>query len=1157
MKRYDPKSIEPKWQQVWADTKLYAAVDDDPRDKYYYLVEFPYPSGDGLHVGHVLSYTALDIMARHKRMQGFNVLYPMGFDEFGLPTENYAIKHKIAPQLATERNVATFERQLKSLGLSFDWDREVRTSDPNYYKWTQWIFLQLHQKGLAYQAEIAINWCPFEKTGLANEEVVDGKHERCGTPVERKLLRQWMLAITKYADRLASDLKSVDYLDRISSQQVNWIGRSEGAEITFEIKTDELNGADIVFLHAYKDTSKSVFWPKLKQSLEQQGAHVFAPNLPNSSEPNIDEQVDYVLKHHKFTPKTIIVAHSLGGIVALKLIEKLQSPVARLILAGTPIRTTDFKDGERRLPLEKAWDWKLNPAPARKWAGRIDVLISSNDHIVPQAHGHELAEALGVTAEVHQTSEPHFNGLNEPSIAGKLLRHVTVYTTRPDTIFGATFLVVSPELANKWLDAGWHPAEPVREYIHHAINETELSRQEDRKKTGVDTGLHAVHPLTGDLVPVWVADYVLGSYGTGAIMAVPAHDERDGEFARTFDLPIKQVVMPHVVDSVNPPRPGEPDTTRIIIHAIVKHPDKDEVISLRWKDHPWHTLITGGVEEGEDVVEAAKREIREETGFTKLKFVKRLPYIIQAEFYAAHKHVNRKTDAHFLYFELENLNREPVAKEETAKHEVEWIKQSDLHKLSPIAEIGHVINWLQNGDHEFTGYGVLTNSGDFNGLSGAEAQHAIIKALFDAGAGKHTTKYKLRDWIFSRQHYWGEPIPIIHCPTDGAVPVPETDLPVTLPVVDHYEPIDTGESPLAAIPEFVGTTCPKCGGPAKRETDTMPNWAGSSWYYLRYTDPHNAKAFADPAKLKYWTPVDLYNGGMEHTTLHLLYSRFWHKFLYDQGLVPTPEPYAKRTSHGMILGPDGQKMSKSKGNVINPDHVVEKYGADTIRLYEMFMGPFDEAKSWSEDHLAGVSRFLYRVWTLSQDLIEAHHHTPGAPTGPSQENTGAFAASVDRRTHQTLKRVHDHIGDMSFNLMISALMEYINFLSEPKTKTALLEPQYAALAWRTLRTLILMLAPSAPHIAEELWEQTGGQGSVHVAAWPAYDPELIKEDVITVVVQINGKVRANLALPAGATDDDLKQAAHADPKVAAHLKGHTVLKTIVVPRKLVNFVVKS
>jgi leucyl-tRNA synthetase len=980
MKRYNPQDIEPKWQQVWADTKLYAAVDDDPdRPKHYYLVEFPYPSGDGLHVGHVLSYTALDIMARHKRMQGFNVLYPMGFDEFGLPTENYAIKHKIAPQLATERNVATFERQLKSLGLSFDWDREVRTSDPNYYKWTQWIFLQLHQKGLAYQAEIAINWCPFEKTGLANEEVVDGKHERCGTPVERKLLRQWMLAITKYADRLASDLKSVDYLDRISSQQINWIGRSEGAEIT----------------------------------------------------------------------------------------------------------------------------WKLE----------------------------------GLT------------GSAEPA--------VTIYTTRPDTLFGATFLVVSPELANKWLDAGWHPAEPVRKYIHHAINETELSRQEEKTKTGVDTGLHAVHPLTGELVPVWVADYVLGSYGTGAIMAVPAHDDRDNEFARTFDLPIIPVIEP-VTGT-----PNGNDHEKEAIVAVVRNPRTGETLMLDWgprqKNWGGTLFIGGGVEAHEtDLVEAAKREIAEETGYTDLKFISQAPIPVNSYYYSNVKDRHDRARMHGLLFELRSNSQETPNLDDGEKDKFKPVWIPDDKVLSTLGDPGHeLIYRLLVRDEIYTGYGVLTNSGDFNGLEGAEAQHAIIKAIFDAGAGKHTTKYKLRDWIFSRQHYWGEPIPIIHCPTDGAVPVPETDLPVTLPVVDHYEPIDTGESPLAAIPEFVGTTCPKCGGPAKRETDTMPNWAGSSWYYLRYTDPHNAKAFADPAKLKYWTPVDLYNGGMEHTTLHLLYSRFWHKFLYDQGLVPTPEPYAKRTSHGMILGPDGQKMSKSKGNVINPDHVVEKYGADTIRLYEMFMGPFDEAKSWSEDHLAGVSRFLYRVWTLSQDLIEAHHHTPGAPTGPSQENTGAFAASVDRRTHQTLKRVHDHIGDMSFNLMISALMEYINFLSEPKTKTALLEPQYAALAWRTLRTLILMLAPSAPHIAEELWEQTGGQGSVHVAAWPAYDPELIKEDVITVVVQINGKVRANLALPAGATDDDLKQAAHADPKVAAHLKGHTVLKTIVVPRKLVNFVVKS
>ena len=823
MKPYSPSEIESKWQQIWDETKLYRAIDDDQRQKYYYLVEFPYPSGEGLHVGHVRSYTALDIMARHKRMQGFNVLYPMGFDAFGLPTENYAIKHKIAPQDATAKNVANYTRQLKAIGLSFDWDRVVNTTDPDYYKWTQWIFLRLLGKGLAYQAEMPINWCPFEKTGLANEEVVNGVHERCGTPVEKKLIKQWMLKITAYADRLIDDLNTVDYLDRISSQQINWIGRSEGAEITFKLR--DITGQE-------------------------------------------DDKHD-----------------------------------------------------------------------------------------------------------------------------------VTVYTTRPDTLYGATFIVVSPELADSWLKIGWTASEKATSYIVTALNESELSRQEDKVKTGVDTGIKAVHPLSGELLPVWVADYVLGGYGTGAIMAVPAHDQRDFEFATTFKLPITRVIS--------------------------------------------------------------------------------------------------------------------------------------------------------GGELPFTGKGKLVNSGEFDDLSGDEAMQSIVKTLVANGSGKAATKYKLRDWIFSRQHYWGEPIPVVHCDRDGVVPVPVDQLPVTLPKVEFYEPTETGESPLAAINDWVQTTCPKCGGPAKRETDTMPNWAGSSWYFLRYMDPTNDKAFADPKKLKYWSPVDLYNGGMEHTTLHLLYSRFWHKFLYDEGLVPTPEPYARRRSHGMVLGPDGRKMSKSIGNVINPDHVIKRYGADAIRLYEMFMGPFDEQTAWSDERLNGVSRFLNRVWVLAQDLM-INKHQSEVVAGIS----GELAVAVDRQTQKTLKKVGEDIEAMHFNTMVSGLMEYVNYLTSADVRKQLVAPENADLAQRTLRALIMMIAPVVPHVTEELWRQLGESGSVHAAAWPTYDPALIKDDLVVVIVQVNGKVRASLILAADTTNDEMSDAAKADANVAKYLVAGKLVKTIVVPSKLVNFVVK-
>ena len=819
MNPYKPSNFESSWQKTWEETKLYHAVTGDAKPKYYYLFEFPYPSGDGLHVGHLRPYVALDVMARLKRMQGYNVLFPIGWDAFGLPTENYAIKHKIAPQLATERNVATFKRQVQMMGVSVDWSREINTTDPSYYKWTQWIFLRLLEKNLAYQAEMPINWCPFEKTGLANEEVVNGIHERCGTPVEKKLIKQWVLRITAYADRLIDDLKTVDYLNRIATEQINWIGRSTGAEITFA-----LNASD----------------------------------------------------------------------------------------------------------------------------GLIDT-----------------------------TS-------------------VTVYTTRPDTLYGATFIVVSPELAHGWMRAGWKAPNDVGSYISIAINEQELVRQERKDKTGVATGLTAVHPLTGRDVPVWVADYVLGGYGTGAIMAVPAHDQRDAEFAAKFNLPVIEVIDP---------------TTDLII-----------------------------------------------------------------------------------------------------------------------------------------------NSDTFNGLTTADAKAAVVARLEADNTGKSSTKYKLRDWIFSRQHYWGEPIPVIHCANDGVVPVPTDQLPVTLPEVEYYEPTDTGESPLAAIESWVNTTCPKCGKPARRETDTMPNWAGSSWYYLRYMDPHNDAAFASTDALEYWSPVDLYNGGMEHTTLHVLYSRFWHKFLYDEGLVPTSEPYAIRRSHGMILGPDNRKMSKSIGNVINPDHVVERYGADTLRVYEMFMGPFDEVTSWSEERLSGVARFLYRIWALSGEL---HTTEPLTVTSDSYENApGSFEVETDRILNKTLQKVGEDITQMHFNTAVSSLMELVNFLTKAENKSRLLQDNTADLRERTQRTLLLILAPFAPHMTEELWHALGETASIHTANWPAYDPSLIQDDVLQIMIQVNGKLRGSIVASADSKEDELVAAAQADSKVATHLEGKEVVKTIIVPGRLINFVVK-
>ncbi len=1067
MKRYNPKEIEPKWQAIWQETDIYRATDDTKREKYYYLVEFPYPSGDGLHVGHVRSYTALDIMARHKRMQGYNVLYPMGWDAFGLPTENYAIKNKIAPQLATKRNVATFKRQMQSLGFSFDWSREINTTDPSYYKWTQWIFLQLYKAGLAYQDEIAINWCPFEKTGLANEEVVDGKHERCGTPVEKKFLKQWLIRITKYADRLVEDLKTVDYLDRIANQQINWVGKSEGAHVDFVVGKTQ-NTADTL----------------------------------------------------KFTPQLtkLVMDGSKTNTIRLEAKKLKVGDYAELATRFDPKRVESFTTAKiTQLEERKLGEVPLDFDGHESFRSRDEQLADYRRYYGDQV-------TLDTVVTIY-----HFE---------LVARRITVFTTRPDTLAGATFLVLAPEHGLVPTLTTDSQRKAVETYVKKTQSESEVTRQEtDRTKTGVWTGSYAINPLTGKEVPIWIADYVLMGYGTGAIMAVPAHDGRDLEFARAFDLPVIPVIEPFtgVVQK-------DPEYRKSIV-ALVVDRKAGKLLSINWGENGGNLLVGGGLENNEDVVECAEREIEEETGYTNLKFVDKTQ-TIHHNYFAKSKNVARLIDATGLLFELESDKQIKTKLEanEQGKFKVEWLDFTTADKKIEDALHRFVFeHFIQN--KPYTGPGILTNSGQFDGLSTDDSKQAIVKYLFDNGCGRGTTTYKLRDWIFSRQHYWGEPIPMVHCPKCGVVPVPEDQLPIELPKVEHYEPTETGESPLAAITDWVNTTCPKCDGPAKRDTDTMPNWAGSNWYFLRYIDPTNDKVFLDPEKAKYWLQIDLYNGGMEHTTLHLLYSRFIHKFLFDQGLVPTSEPYARRRSHGMIMGPDGAKMSKSKGNVINPDGVVQRYGADILRLYEMFMGPFDEATAWSDERLGGVSRFSYRIWEIAQKLIAAQ----------GQNHDGAFELATERITHKTLKKVHEDIADMHFNTAVSAMMEYVNYLSKAENTAKLVSDQ--ALAQRTARYLILMLAPFTPHLSEELWNDLGQTESVHLQSWPAYDPELIKDELVTVVIQINGKVRANIVMEASVSKEDQEARAKADPTIIRHLAGKTPTKVVVVPRKIVNFVV--
>ncbi len=803
MTKYNPKVLEKKWQKVWEESKVFETSDDKSKPKFFALIEFPYPSGEGLHVGHPRPYTALDVVARKRRMEGYNVLFPMGWDAFGLPAENYAIQNKVHPKYVTERNINRFREQLKSIGFSFNWDREINTTDPEYYKWTQWIFLKLFEKGLAYKQEMPINWCTSCKVGLANEEVVSGACERCGGEVVRKVKNQWMLKITEYADRLINDLETVDYIDRIKSQQINWIGKSQGMEVDFKIEGEE-------------DSLK-------------------------------------------------------------------------------------------------------------------------------------------------------------------------VFTTRPDTLFGATYMVISVEhpLIEKYKDK-IENMEELNEYKEMALKKSDFERTElNKDKTGVEIrGLKAINPVNSKEMPIWISDYVLMSYGTGAIMAVPAHDDRDWEFARKFDLPIVEVVK-------------------------------------------------GG-----------------------------------------------------------DIEKEAYTDTET---------------------------------------GTLVNSDFLNELEVEKAIEKISNWLEDKELGVKKTNYKLRDWVFSRQRYWGEPIPLVHCNDCGWVPVPEDELPLMLPEVENYEPSHTGESPLANMEEWVNTTCPKCGKPAKRETDTMPQWAGSSWYFLRYTDPHNTEELASKEAIDYWMPVDWYNGGMEHTTLHLLYSRFWHKFLYDIGVANTPEPYSKRTAHGMILGGNNEKMSKSRGNVINPDDIVNEYGADTLRTYELFIGDFEKSVPWLESGVKGCRRYLERVWNIQDIVVEGD----------------SYSEDMEVSINKTIKKVTEDYETLKYNTAIAALMTLLNdFNDKGKINKA------------ELRTYLILLNPVAPHITEGIWTNMELGGMLHEQSWPKYDEDKLIEETIEMPVQVNGKVRGKIVIGLDDSQEVVKEKALEDEGIKKHLENKTIVKEIFISGKIYNIVVK-
>lgn len=994
MTKYNPQQLEKKWQRFWESRKVYRANNQSHKPKQYTLIEFPYPSGEGLHMGHLRPYIAGDVFSRHMRMKGREVMYPMGWDAFGLPAENYAIKKGIQPKITTAKNIKNAKRQVISWGVGFDWSREINTTDPSYYKWTQWLFLQFFKNGLAYEAEGEINWCPKDKTGLANEEVVNGKCERCGTTVEKRKLRQWYLRITAYAQKLLDGLKDLDWPESIKSQQVNWIGPSEGAEIDFELDfaNEEVAKHDYVFLHGYEDNSKMHFWPWLKDEIKKRGGEVYAPNLPETHQPSVEEQVSFVLKNHMLTSRSIIVAHSLGTIVAQRILERIDHSIDKLVLIAPWIRPV-FTD--RRYPaLEKSSkDWKFDFENIKSKSREIIVLSDLDDDSVHPQQPREIARNLGAKLVELKANGTHFCSEKEPMILNAIVPRLSVFTTRPDTLFGVTYMAISPEheIISKFKNQNgkfqlkienWTE---IEDYIHKSLTKTSEDRIAAKEKTGVQIkGISAINPANGQKIPIFVADYVSADYGTGAIMAVPAHDERDFEFAKKYSVEIVKV-------------------------------------------------IEGGNADGQ-VYSAA---------------------------------------------------------------------------------------------------GKLVNSGNYSGMESEKAKQKITEAV----GGRPVVRYKLRDWVFSRQRYWGEPIPLIHCRGCGVVAVPDRDLPVKLPPVKKYLPTGTGESPLAAIKSWVNTKCPRCKGPAKRETNTMPQWAGSSWYYLRYADPKNKHKFADYRLLKHWLPVDVYFGGMEHTTLHLLYSRFWHQFLYDQKLVPSAEPYAKRVPHGLILGPDGEKMSKSRGNVVNPDDVVKTHGADCLRMFELFLGPHEATVAWSNDGIVGVDRFLKRTWNLFQNHSSYKKNDKTENILPASE--------LKRALHRAIKKIGEDIETFNFNTAVSELMKLLN----------LFEGAASEIDSASLDAFAKLLAPFAPHLAEEVWHTfLKNRNSIHQTPWPEFDSALIKEDIKDFVIQINGRTRAILALPAGSDESSVKNSALNDERIKRHLTAD-IKKTVFVKDKLLNLII--